>query len=296
MSEPLNPICIRRSFQVDHILSAYHRENYIETRPPYDENYPFWQVTYLLSGAGSYESDGMCWPYTAGDVLFRRAGNTSRITYGPGAVSYAIISFSCTSEALKTLPHAPVRLYGEERATLLDLIKTGVRICEPVRGETGLRGFQLRRDTPPQVLEFVGVSLERFLIMVSCRLAGVLALTDESEKSNRHVGETETAREVRRYLETHFLERLTIAELAGRFGFSETVLMKQYKREFGLSIGESLTQMRIEYAKARIRDSGLNFTQIAEELGVTPGYFSRIFRIHEGITPTAYSRMVSKRP
>ncbi|MEA4822655.1 MAG: AraC family transcriptional regulator [Clostridiaceae bacterium] len=296
MPKEINPIYIRRSFQVTTVLSVYHREN-VMPAIAYDERYWFWQVTFLLNGEGTYTVDGDTYPFCAGDVLFRRPNRLSRIAYVPGVpVSYAIISFACSSEAMQSLPARPVKLYGEERATLLDLIRTGLRICEPLRASASVQGFALKPDTPEAALEFVGVSLERFLIMVNCRLAGIDLLTDESEKSNRHTGQSQTAGAIRRYLEERVCERIRIDTLAETFGLSQTALMKLYKREFGVSVGEEFTQMKLAYAKMRIAHSALNFAEIAEELGYTSaGYFSRVFRAHEGLSPTEYSRMVSKR-
>ncbi len=296
MAVSFNPIRIQRSIQVTNVLSVYRFES-LKPGAPYDEQYPFWQVTFLLSGEATYTTQGQDYPFRTGEVVFRRAERVSRISFASDKpIRLAIISFTCEAVAMDALPAAPVKLYGEERATLLDLIQTGLRICEPVRAGSPMRGFVLKPDTPPAVLEFVGVSLERFLIMVHCRMNGITLLTDETEKSNRHTGLSETADAVRRYLEERVCERIRIDTLAREFGLSQTALMKLYKREFGLSVLEDFTRMKMNYAKKRIVRSGLNFTQIAEELGyASVGYFSRVFHAHEGVTPTEFSRMASKR-
>ena len=297
MPKEMNPIHIRRSFRVATVLSVYLREQVMPSVEPYDERYRFSQVTFLLEGEGTYTAEGIVYPFRAGEVLFRRPNRTTRIAYRRGApVSYAIISFDCGTEVMDAFPAAPVRLYGEERATLLDLIRTLRRIGEPLRESEAAMGFALKPDTPPAALEFVGVSLERFLLMVGCRLSGIGLLTDESEKSNRHTGQSQTAGAVRRYLEERVCERIRIATLAETFGLSQTALMKLYKREFGVSIVEDFTRMKMDYAKNRIAHSAQNFTEIAEELGYSSaGYFSRVFRAREGVSPTEYSRMASKR-
>ena len=296
MEVSYNPIRVQRSIQVTEVLSVYRFES-LKIGVPYDEQYPFWQVTFLLSGEGIYTTLGTDYPFRTGEVVFRKAGRVSRITLSSAQpIRLAIISFTCDSTALDSLPAAPVKLYGEERTTLLDLIHTGVRICEPVRADSPMRGFVLKPDTPEAVLEFVGVSLERFLLMVRCRMEGIALLTDETEKSNRHTGLSETADAVRRYLEERVREHIRIDALAREFGLSQTALMKLYKREFGLSVLEDFTRMKMHYAKRQIVRSGLNFTQIADELGYSSvGYFSRVFHAHEGVTPTEYSRMASKR-
>ena len=72
--------------------------------------------------------------------------------------------------------------------------------------------------------------------------------------------------------------------------------MKLYKREFGVPIMQDFIRMKLGYAKRQIGRGDQNFTEIAEQLGFSSaGYFSRIFRTYEGITPTEYSRLVSKK-
>ena len=297
MNRRYNSIEIQYNIQITSVHSFYHIENYVMTEEPYDEEYPFWQLTFLMSGQGLYEVDSQEYPIEAGDILFRKAGRSSRITYYPEIpVSFAIISFTCNSGSLDQLPDSPTRIYGEERTTLLDLIRTGVRISRRAPLSSPFRGFVLQPDIPPAVLEFVGLSLERFLVMVQCRLTGIHLLIDESVKSNHHASLSETANAVKRYLDERIFESLRVSDVARAFGLSEVSLMKLYKREFGTSLLESFTKMKMEYAKQQIEHSSKNFTQIAEELNYsTVGYFSRVFRKHEGISPTEYSRMVSKR-
>lgn len=292
----LNPIRIGHSIRVGEVLTFYHRSGLLPGKP-YPEIYPFWQVTFLLSGRGTYSAGGESWPFSSGEVLFRRPDRETCVEYDAEVpVSFAIISFTCEFMSPDPFPVRPVRLYGEERATLLDLIRTGVRVCEPMRAGDARRGFSVRPGTPGEVLDFIGVSLERFLLMAACRLKGITLLTDESEKSNRYAAESGTAASLRRYLETHICEPVRIPELAQEFRMSATALMKLYKREFGVPILEDHTRLRLAYAKRRIAHGTSNFAQIAEELGYSSqGYFSRVFRAHEGISPTEYSRMVSKR-
>ena len=55
-------------------------------------------------------------------------------------------------------------------------------------------------------------------------------------------------------------------------------------------------EQKIALAKYLIRSDSKSFTEIAEELGFSSvNYFSKVFKARVGISPTEFSRYVSKR-
>ena len=60
-------------------------------------------------------------------------------------------------------------------------------------------------------------------------------------------------------------------------------------KELGCTIMEFLTKIRIEEAKKMLRDPQYNVVQVADALGFKdPGYFTKVFKKSEGITPSQY--------
>ena len=294
MRVPYRPIPIQKSLSVNSIHSVYHfQERLVDD--PYEEQYPFWQVSFLIRGNGAYEVEDEIYPLNGGDVLFRKANRKSTVLYEKKQlINIAIISFSSDSELLNELPTSPVRLYGEERATLLDLIQTGTRICTHIPPNPYDQGFTLRPDTPEIMLEYVALSLERFLIMVLCRLKGFYQ--QESDKSNRHNMQASLASEIHGMLETRIFERIRLENLAKEYGLSVSGLVKLYKREYGVPLIEDFIRMKMRFAKRQIRRGCSNFSEIAELLGFSSAaYFSRVFHRTEGLSPTEYSRLVTKK-
>ena len=54
---------------------------------------------------------------------------------------------------------------------------------------------------------------------------------------------------------------------------------------------EYLTQVRVEEAKAMLKNPKYNVMQVAEESGFDdPAYFTRVFKKHEGITPSKFKQ------
>ena len=94
---------------------------------------------------------------------------------------------------------------------------------------------------------------------------------------------------VRRYLKRNFHTQITLAELSLTFHCSTVSLTKWYYREYGKTILEELTEIRMEKAKELLASSDASITVIAASCGFPDaGYFSKSFRKHVGYTPTEW--------
>ena len=291
-----NRIANTRVFDVTALTGAY----YFVSRPffgPCWESYGFSQIFYVRAGEGKLTlENGESYPIHAGMMIYRPQGKRSFIEWEDSKVSYTIINFVCESPAMEAFGAAPLLLYGEESAILFDLARTAARAFEPLGINEPLTGHRLREDVPPVVLSFLYASLERFLAMVFCRLQGIGLLADESAKVSRHLRDSRLVEEVKAYLDEHAAEPLTVADICAQFWIGPSALTGKFRRGTGKSPIEYLIDRRIELAKNRIAESEQSFTELAAELGFSSvGYFSKCFKARVGMTPTQYSRAVSKR-
>lgn len=284
-----------RSFPVSSLVGAYyfHRKPHFEPRY---ECYGFSQIFLILRGRGRYTTESGSYRFAPGMMLYRHAGRRTMYEWESEEAELALVNFTCRSEATAAFPDAPLMLYGEERATLLDLVKTTVRITESYTAADGSYAHRPRPDVPDAVFSFLYASLERFLSMVFCRLSGYALMTNEAQKVGRHLEEGRLAAEVRTYLEEHAHLPLSIADVCRHFHIGQTTLSAIFRREVGDSVMHYHAACRIALAKDRIAGGAPSFTAIAEELGFSSvNYFSKVFLAHVGMSPTAYSRAVSKR-
>lgn len=285
----------QKIFDVSGFVSAY----YFSYKPHFDpcwEQYDFSQIFFVLSGTGIYTTEQGSYPIRPGMMIYRPAGKRSIYEWTTESVSFALISFVCESEAMEIFERPPFTLYEEESATLLDVMKTGARICEGIPGDGPVMGMRLKEGVPDVVLGFIYASLERFLSMLYCRLSGIPLLQDETAKVAPFIKQTKMVEDVKRYLFEHLSEQLTIEALCQQFWVSPTALMKKFRAETGKSIMKYFTDLKISEAKHRIAKSAASFTQISESLGFSSvAYFSKAFRAQTGMTPTEYSRYASKR-
>ena len=285
----------RKIFDVTAFVTAY----YFARKPSFEpcwEEYDFSQIFFVLAGNGTYTTESGSYPIRPGQMLYRPAGKRSRYEWHTEKVSFAIISFVCRSEAMSVFEGAPFALNEDESATLLDVMKTGARICEGIGAGEALRGMRVRSGVPDVVLDFLYASLERFLCLCYCRRQGIDLLQDESRKVSSFMRETTLVTKVCDYVATHLSEPITIRTLCETFWVSPTTLMKKFRAEMGQGINEYVTDLRIKEAKLRIAKSDQSFTAISEALGFSSvTYFSKVFKAKTGRTPTEYSKYASKR-
>ena len=108
-----------------------------------------------------------------------------------------------------------------------------------------------------------------------------------------HTGvKKKTLQYVKAYLEEHYKERITLDHLASRFYLNKFYLARTFKEQFGATVLGCLDQIRITHAKQLLRFSDLTVEAVGREVGIgEPGYFSRVFKKVEGISPGEYRRM-----
>ncbi|MBE6589762.1 MAG: AraC family transcriptional regulator [Ruminococcaceae bacterium] len=284
-----------RIFSVTSLLTAHHF-TYNPELQPYEEEYPFAQIFLTVEGRGTYRTDGKTYPITAGDMVCRPANKRSMISWETGKLHFLLVSFACTSEAMKAFEGAPIPLCGEDEEALFELIKICKRIFEPMEETSELRGMRLKEGVPIAALAYVCTSLERFLTMLYCRLHYPEMLLDETQKANTYAGKSSLVLETERYLHEHITDALTMADICSHLGISQTALSKKFHAETGCGVMEYFNRLKIERAKVLICQSTMNFTQISEHLGFSSvGYFGKSFKAKVGLTLTEFSKHAPKR-
>lgn len=96
---------------------------------------------------------------------------------------------------------------------------------------------------------------------------------------------------VKAYLDEHYIEKITLDELESRFFINKYYLLKIFKEMYGSTISSYLIAKRITKAKQLLRFSQLSIDQVGCEVGMDgAGYFSRMFKKAEGISPKEYRK------
>ena len=98
------------------------------------------------------------------------------------------------------------------------------------------------------------------------------------------------AREAQNYiLENYSNAKLSIDELSKHLLVNQTYLRKMFKSEFGTTISEYLTSVRMDKAKQLILEGRYKLASISDMVGYNdPGYFSKCFKNHFGSSPKEF--------
>ena len=94
---------------------------------------------------------------------------------------------------------------------------------------------------------------------------------------------------VRRYIDLHFKEALTLEQLAEDAHMNKYYLSHAFKREYGISPINYMITKRIEESKYLLAETDLSMSQVAQLLGFSSlSYFSQVFRRTQSVSPMEY--------
>lgn len=91
------------------------------------------------------------------------------------------------------------------------------------------------------------------------------------------------------YVECNFNKPISLATAARHFKISNSYLSHLFRQENGESFIAFLTDLRLQEAERLLRDSSMNISEIARNVGYeNSNYFARIFQKRHGFPPSDY--------
>ena len=110
----------------------------------------------------------------------------------------------------------------------------------------------------------------------------------EGNKNQKNMQAIQKAAE---FIRQNYRSKLTIDDIAQEVYLSPCYVSRIFKQSLGCTLMEYLTQIRVEEAKTMLKNPKYNVMQAAEESGFEdPGYFTRVFKKLEGITPSSFKQ------
>lgn len=101
---------------------------------------------------------------------------------------------------------------------------------------------------------------------------------------------------IKAYIDNHLNESLTLASLAGIVNYNATYVSRLFKQVTDMNLSEYICQSRLQRAKYLLTTTDQSIQAIAADTGFdSSGYFSMVFKKHEGISPSDYRRKYMKR-
>lgn len=170
-----------------------------------------------------------------------------------------------------------------------DLPPNGSRL--PLQGEVAVHGDHTLR----QLCESAGScsrsahAVERFQGQAHFQelMAWIFSHIRQAEKQDSRLAMDRT----RSYVESHYSESITIHQLARMAEVSPKYYVSLFKKTYGKTAIDYLTEVRVNKAKQLMQQEGVRLKDVAYQVGYKDEfYFSRMFKKAVGISPTVYLR------
>ena len=122
-------------------------------------------------------------------------------------------------------------------------------------------------------------------------LAIISTLLSSSERSSMIRSRESGAMRLVEWVESHYLQRITMRDAAEFFGYNKNYFSKWINNTTGTSFTDFLSSVRISHACAYL-SNGHTIEDTAELCGFSdPSYFTKVFKKLRGTTPKSYALM-----
>ena len=242
------------------------------------------EISYIVSGKGSFFIDGKELPVRAGDIVLSPRGCVHSIeTDSREAMLYAYMGFDFAENTEKE--YEPILKMFENPGNLRakdngDAEYLFARCMNELYGREDECWYTMMNSWVDAVLA------------TACRAFGsgtekacsALEFSTESRADAAVSAAT-------RYIDSHVYELLNVSEVCEKLGYSKYYLSHTYKEKTGITLQQYLARKKILTAVALLENPIYTITMAAETLKYSDvSSFSRAFKRIMGVSPQAYMK------
>ncbi|WP_099468452.1 AraC family transcriptional regulator [Konateibacter massiliensis] len=130
-------------------------------------------------------------------------------------------------------------------------------------------------------------------LIISKRITDILTLcfseSKKAEENNNSMAIKLGA--IRNYIDDNFKDKISLDQLAEQFYISKFHLSREFKTQYGVTIGNYIQLQRINMAKKLLRFSDKSIESIACECGIPDmSYFNKVFKKSENLSASRYRK------
>lgn len=249
-----------------------------------------WEMCCCFRGSMQISKNGSEIRLNGSQVVFVPPGvEHGSSVFQDGTVAF-LISFTCSNaEHLRSMQDSIVDVSGNQVNILQNIIKELELCFIRSEGRLHLDHFIPSEHSPFGAEQMISCYLEQFIIMIlreaTMKQGQVVSNALFKDALQAYLGE-----QVASYIRENLNQPLTVEQIAEHFHYSRTHLTHICKQATSMSIGEMITQERIQQAKLMLLEQKKTVAQISQELGFSsPAYFSYKFKQVVGCAPSAYA-------
>lgn len=171
-------------------------------------------------------------------------------------------------------------------ASQLVTIPRVISVSRPERLENLFRQFLDDQETG-QLSQMYG---DLLVMLMLCEVA-------QSSRPDEDISDTAAALAGRAdtYIRLHYDQPISAAIIAQTLGYNPDYLGRAYRQVYRCTLTEAIHRRRIRVARRYLLDGEMNIEEIARACGFSEaGYFRRLFRRYEGMSPGAFRRLFAR--
>ncbi|APF28849.1 helix-turn-helix domain protein [Clostridium sporogenes] len=112
---------------------------------------------------------------------------------------------------------------------------------------------------------------------------------------NLDISVSNTLKPAIEYIYNHKSENITAKKMAEVCHVSPSYFSRLFAKETGKSFSSFVSNLKIDWAKNLLEETDMHVNEISDELGFNEtGYFIKIFKKYEGVTPFVYRKYCKK--
>jgi len=245
----------------------------------------FWQIIHTLDDQNTKVSEEEYIPLSKDSLLFRAPNETFYVgTESEIPSRRAIISFDIVADHMDFFRGKIFHIGVEEKRCLDEIYQIGSSVFDVVIEEE-IQGCRLKENCSPVKLQRLKNALERLIFLL---YEGYL----DDDKNELMQKKQILVKAVKKYLSEHIDEKITLNDISKQFMVSASTMKTVFKEVTGEGVITYFRNLKIETAKYLLEEGCESVEEIAMRLGFdTQGYFSRVFKLVTGKTPTEYKNI-----
>ncbi len=231
------------------------------------------ELFYVTGGLGEFQIEEQIYPVSVNDlVIINPHVNHTEISLNSNPLEYIVVGV----DGLELETH-------DETEALFRIIN-----CRSFRDKVLLYLTQMLREIEVKAPGYEIICqdlMEIFVILLFRQTNFSTALTPVKKNTTR------LCTMVRRYINAHYKENITLDFLAGLTHVNKYYLVHAFTKEYNISPINYMTACRIEEAKQLLKNDNYTLSFVSRMLGFSSqSYFSQTFKKITGLSPSAYRK------
>ena len=252
------------------------------------EAHDFWEMVYIDGGRAHIIAGERELILNQGEAIFHAPNVPHTIRTENDFANAAIISFDCSSRAMRYFKDRVFNLGENEKKLLGEIITEGSKTYREKLNDPHLSKMNKRSETPFGSEQIIKNNIESMLIYL------VRGLSQAKKEDNTSGYKTEElAEKIIEILKSRIYSSVNLDEISAKLYFSKTYIKNVFRKYTGTSIIQYYIDLKMDEAKKLISQNKYSFTEIADKLGINSvHYFSRLFKQRTDMSPSEYARSI----